>query len=213
MPSAGSLRVSVRFVDPHHIGDQLRRLSAGMEQAAGQAMDVEALRLTKAVRTGIIRQAPAGQKFKPLAASTIAMKKSSKALIDKGDLLASIAMTRVTLARSVVGRFVGVHRTALGKDGRKLANIAEIHEFGTKPYTIPVTPKLRAWWAAMAAKGIFAGRLSKGTKTIRHPGVPARPFMRPPWEAWSKGAEDRLKTALLAALRRTVNRAMLRRRP
>lgn len=212
-PLPAPIRMRVRFDDPHGIAGQIRKMPRIIKNSMELALTKEATALVRAMRAGIRRQAPAGQAFKPLAASTIAMKGSSKALIDKGDLIASIATRNLALARRSIARFVGVHRTALGKDGRNLANIAEIHEFGTKPYTIPVTPKLRAWWAAMAAKGIFAGRLSKGRTAIHHPGVPARPFLRPPFEKWQEGFDDRLNARVLEELQKKIHRDMLRRRP
>ena len=112
-----------------------------------------------------------------------------------------------------IARFVGVHRTAIGKAGQRLANIAEIHEFGTKPYTIPVTPRMRAWFNAMAAQGIFPRRMSAATRVIRHPGIPARPFLRPPFEAWQEGLDDRLSERLLQELQKKIDRQMLRGKP
>jgi hypothetical protein len=206
-----TIRMGARFEDRDHVGAELARLAQAIHGAVSQGIDREALLLSRAIRTGIRTQAPAGQRFTPLAASTIALKGSSKALIDKGDLIASITTTKVRLANRLIARFVGVHRTAIGKAGQRLANIAEIHEFGTKPYTIPVTPKLRGWFNAMAEQGIFPRRMSAATRIIRHPGIPARPFLRPPFEQWSEGAEDRLNAQVLAALRRTVNTRMIRR--
>lgn len=205
--------MKVRFDDPHDISGNLRKMPIIIKNSMERALTKEAMVLVRAIRTGIRTQAPAGQRFKPLAASTIAMKGSSKALIDKGDLLASINTKNLSFGKRSIARFVGVHRTAINKNGHNLANIAEIHEFGTKAYTIPVTPKLRAWWAAMAAKGIFAARLSKNTAVIRHPGVPERPFLRPPFEKWQDGFDDRINALVLVELQKKLDRNMLRRRP
>jgi hypothetical protein len=168
----------------------------------------------RAIRTGIRQQAPAGKAFTPLAASTIMMKGGkSKALIDTGDLIASINTKNLVLARRSIARFVGVHRTALGNgDGRNLANIAEIHEFGTRPYNIPITRRMQRWWDAMVAKGVFSAPLDPRQMWIRHPGVPARPFLRPPFEKWQDGLDERMHAGIQQALQAKINQQMLRRR-
>lgn len=147
--------------------------------------------LVREIKLGIRGQAPGGKAFKPLAVSTKKRKKSSKALIDKGDLLGSVNVTPLPLSAEVAV-FVGVNRGRRSKDGRDLVNIAEIHEFGTRPFMIPVTGKLRAWWRAMYRKGIFSHNLSPRTFILKHPGVPERPFLRPSFDAWKKGANKRV---------------------
>jgi hypothetical protein len=163
-----------------------RRLPEALDRATGKV----ALELAAAIQRGIRSGAPGGQKFKPLAKSTIAMKRSSKALIDHGDLIRSIGARRVAQAGNPVW-FVGVHRSAKDKDGTGLYNLAELHEFGGKPYDIRVTPKMRAWWAYMASKGIFKYRLAASTHIIHHKGMPARPFLRPTFAVWSQDVSKR----------------------
>jgi len=156
-----------------------------------------ALHVAKQIREGVRRGWPeGGDKFKPLAESTKKIKKSSKPLINHGDLLRSINATEVK-----DGWFIGVHKSVNGPDGKPLWNIAEIHEFGTKPFQIPITPKLRRWWMAMVSKGIFTGPLHALQSVISHPGVPARPFLRPVWAKFEKEAEQMWRTLLQQELR------------
>ena len=59
-------------------------------------------------------------------------------------------------------------------------NIGIIHEFGTEPYFIGVTPKLRKFFFYLSIlSGGKIKPLHPGKKFIKHPGVPARPFIRP----------------------------------
>lgn len=156
-----------------------------------QGVPREALRLQSMMREGIRNQAPGGKKFKPLAPSTIAMKGSSKALIDRGDLLRSI---NVNSRRGGLTVFVGVNRRARNRDGQRLANIAEIHEFGTDPYKIEITNRMRFWWLAQAKnnKRWLFGPLKRSTTHINHPGIPERSFIRASYDEWVKDAEQNI---------------------
>jgi hypothetical protein len=135
---------------------------------------------------GIRSQAPGGEDFEPLADSTIDMKGSSKALIDNGDMIRSIGLEDV----GEDGWFVGVNRTAENDEGMPFENLAEIHEFGTEPYRIPITPKMRGFFFALNTKGIFDNPISPDKMFIEHPGVPARPFLRPVFDEFTEDAED-----------------------
>lgn len=155
------------------------------------AVEPEALRLQAMMRQGIRNQAPGGKRFKPLAQSTIDMKRSSKALIDRGDLLRSI---NTDFHGGGLSAFVGVNRKARGRDGEPLANIAEIHEFGTDPYKIPVTNKMRFWWLAQVKnnKRWKFGPLKKSTVEINHPGIPERSFIRASYDEWVQDVEQNI---------------------
>lgn len=168
-----------------------------VDQATGKV----AAELETAIKKGIRSQAPGGKKFKPLAKSTKKMKKSSKALIHHGDLLGSIRTEHTTVS---AGRawFVGVNRTAKGKDGESLMNIAMIHEFGTKPYQIEITPRMRRWWQAMVIKKVFKGTLHPLQEYISHPGIPARPFLGPTYEVWVRTAVQHWQAYVERDLRR-----------
>jgi hypothetical protein len=154
-----------------------------------KAVDWATLRLTTELQRAIVQRMRTKKAFYPLAKSTIKMKKSSKPLIHHGDLLASIKYQPIsgTPGSGKMGYFVGVHRSARGRTGEALANIAEIHEFGTGPYVINVTPKMRGFWFAMFKKKVFKKPLNKKTTQINHPGLPVRSFLRAPYEKWFTG--------------------------
>lgn len=157
----------------------------------------QALRLRVIMVRGIRDQAPGGKPFKPLADSTKEMKGSSKALIDHGDLIRSIGVDEHGGGEIF---FIGVNRNAQKDDGASLYNLAEIHNDGTAPYTIPVTPALRRFWMAMFMKGVFKAPLRGDVRVLNHPGIPARPFIEPSQEEWAKDVERQFTEGLSAAL-------------
>lgn len=118
------------------------------------------------LKKGITDQAPGGREYAALHPFTVKRKGSSKALIRHGDLRNSI--THQVDRNSV---FIGVLRTAKGKDGQALANIAAIHEEGA---VIRITPKMRGY---LWSQGM---RLSPDTRYIV---IPARPTFGPVLEA------------------------------
>lgn len=156
----------------------------------------QAHRLRLITVRGIRDQAPGGEQFKPIADTTEDMKGSSKALIDHGDLLRSIGVDELGGAAF----FIGVNRSAQNDDGDELYNIAEIHESGVPPFAIPVTPKLRRFWMAMFMKGIFKAPLKASTSVIMHGGIPARPYLEPSVEQWSKDVERQFTEGLAKEL-------------
>lgn len=182
------------------------RARAAMDAATMQ----EAQYLRGKIVAGIREQAPGGQPFKPLAPSTLAIRRfkrfrGTKALIVRGDLRNSITAQRTGFASA----FVGVLRTARAKDGRSLVNVAEVQEFGSRPIVVRITPKMRAFLnaalASLNAKGTRgrdkSGRFTKA-KTIRYRGsgtgiaviqIPARPFIRPTVDKYMKPADVRVR--------------------
>lgn len=193
------------------VAQMLARFQKGAPSALRRAILVEANLLRGEMVKGIRDQAPGGQTFAPLADSTIRMKRGkSKALINFGDLIRSVNVTEVGDLRQGGAAFVGVHRTArpYGKAGRarssalgkSLVNIAAIHEYGTRPYQIPVTPRLRRFWFAMYKKGIFKAPLKRSRTVINHPGLRARPFVRPTFAVWRNGLPERIAQRLMEAL-------------
>lgn len=193
------------------VASMLMRFQAKAPSALRQAILKEANDLRAQMVKGVRDQAPGGATFKPLAASTIRMKRGkSKALINYGDLIRSINVTEIGDIRTGGAAFVGVHRTARPKGkagqarasalGKSLVNVAAIHEFGSRPFQIPVTPRLRRFWFAMFKKGIFKKPLKKSRTVINHPGVPARPYIRPTFAAWRVGLAERIAKRLLDAL-------------
>lgn len=120
-----------------------------------------------------------GSRFKPNALTTTLLKRSSSPLIRNADLMGSItSQFEVSLLATSV--FVGVLRTKRARDGQSMANIAAIHEFGTKPFVIPVTDGIRRLFLALFfLTGGAIKPLSARTPVIVHPGHPPRPFIRP----------------------------------
>lgn len=138
---------------------------------------------------GLRSGAPGGQAFQPLAPTTLAIRrlrgaKGTKPLIVHGDLRNSIAVVK-----EGDGVFVGVLRSAKSSGGGSLVNVAAIHEFGSRPIVLKITPKVRALLhAAFRKAGLDAPsgeRPSTGVAVIR---IPPRPFLRPVFDAY--GAPD-----------------------
>ena len=172
-----------------------RRLLAGgpakLKAAVGTALRQEAQLLRKEIVEGITKQAPGGEAIKPPSPLTLAARKmkgrgGTKALIVRGDL-------RNAIAAIVKGdeAFVGVPRKARGKDGQAVIDVAQVQEFGAGPIIIPMTPAMRRFLFALLRK---AGeeRRSDGTgRGVVVVTIPARPFLRPAFERFSKGAQKR----------------------
>jgi phage gpG-like protein len=166
---------------------------ARLKGAIATAVRQEAQLLRKQIVEGITNQAPGGQPFKPLAATTLAARRlrgfgGTKALLRRGDLRGSI-----TVVVEGDEAFVGVSRKARNKSGTPLANIAEIHEFGAGPFIVPMTPRMRRFLFAMLRKagvepGTGHGGGGSGAVVVR---IPPRPFLRPAFEAFKDGAQRR----------------------
>ncbi len=140
VPAQTSIGLKIEIEDAHASLLKLEGIKKALPSAVLKAAGTEAHILRRMIVMGIRRQAPAGKKFQPLAASTKKRKKSSKALIDKGDLIRSITVVRLFGS----AYFVGVHKMHIDKtSGQPIANIAEVHEFGTKDGRIPARPYLR----------------------------------------------------------------------
>ena len=172
-----------------------RKLSAWrtkLPKAADRAAKQQAQRLRTLIVQGIRSGGPGDEEFEPLADSTVDMKGSSKPLIDNGDMIRSIGVEEL----ETDAWFVGVNRQAETEEGMPLENLAEIHEFGTDPYEIQVTQKMRGFFAHMAKKGIFDNMLSPSTMVIQHPGIPARPFLEPAFEEWAEDAEEQFEASV-----------------
>lgn len=174
--------------------DAARRFVSTASRRFREAVDKAVLQEAQFFRTKIVEglreQAPGGQAFAPLAATTLAVRrfrgfKGTKALIVRGDLRNSIAVVK-----QAGGVFVGVLRTAKGKAGQPLVNVAAVHEFGSRPIVLKLTPKARRFLhAAFRSAGLDApagDRPSVGIAVIR---VPARPFLRPVFEKHGQSAD------------------------
>lgn len=110
--------------------------------------------------------------------------KGSKPLVRTGSLRNSISVHKKADAQY----FVGVHRSTQSADGQSMVNIAALHERG--PYVIPITDKMRSYFMFLYVKGVIKKVWPPPGKT--HIFVPARRFAQPTFEAWSKGAPDRI---------------------
>jgi phage gpG-like protein len=171
-----------------------RRILSGASRRVKDAINKAVLQEAQFFRTKIVEGlrsgAPGGQAFQPLATTTLAIRrfrgfKGSKPLIVHGDLRNSIAVVK-----EGDGVFVGVLRTAKSRGGQSLANIAAIHEFGSRAIAVKLTPKMRRFLhAAFRSAGLDApsgDRPSTGIAVIR---IPARPFLRPVFEEHGKPEE------------------------
>jgi hypothetical protein len=143
-----------------------RRLRAAIMRATYQ----EAAWARRQIVEGIKSQAPGGQAFKPHSGLTLLARRlqrfrGSKILIRSGELIKSVV---VEPNGPSMACFVGLKRSARSRDGKRLANLGEIHEYGKK---IAVTPKMRAYFRA-----VFHVSLKPSTRYIV---IPARPFLRP----------------------------------
>jgi hypothetical protein len=172
-----------------------QRMRGAIDRATAQ----EAQLLRRVIVQGLRDQAPGGKAIRPLSPMTIALRKlprkssksgaarrgSTKSLINNGDLLGSVNDRRAGYAWHTVG----VHRGERGRDGRDLVNIAAIHEYGTRKYTITVTPKMHRFSIFLMMQGVLKAPWPVG-KVLQHQ-VPARPFLRPGYNQWGEDADER----------------------
>ncbi|MBU1483188.1 MAG: hypothetical protein KKH12_16110 [Gammaproteobacteria bacterium] len=162
----------------------------------------EAQRIRVEVLRGLRNGGSQGTQFKQLSPLTIASRRLSgfrgmKPLLKSGEMRNSISVImRGTDA------FIGVPRSTAG--GEKLVRLAEVHEFGSKPRVIPITPKMRAFLAIMlkrAPKGTTGSGRGGGRAGVIVVQTPARPFLRPAFEKWKRsGVERRFIRGVLSDL-------------
>ena len=161
----------------------------GGKKFAG-AIDKALLAEAHELRKEIVLQIRSQEGFVALSPWTVAKRKllrrgGTKALIQRGDLLGSIGVVK---AGDEV--FVGVPRSVA--NGEKLVRLAEVHEFGTDPIIIPITPGMRRIIALIAKKlGRNTGTRGAGSGAIVVQ-IPARPFIRPAFERWKIGVRERM---------------------
>lgn len=160
----------------------LATASPKLRMALDRATLQEAHFMRGKIIEGLVSQAPGGKTFKPISNATLAIRKfkrfsGTKALLVRGDLKNSISVKRES-----DGCFVGILRTARGRGGAPIANVAELNEFGSRPIVIPVTPKMKAFLAAAFRRGgggsggTGGGGGGLGVIVVQ---IPARPFIRP----------------------------------
>ena len=170
-----------------------RLLASGprkLKAAVGTALRQEAQDLRKEIVQGITNQAPGGEEIKPLSPLTIAARKyggfkGTKALIRRADLRNAIA----AIVRGDAA-FVGVPRKARGENGKSMVDVAKLNEYGSEPIVIPMTARMRRYLFALlrSAGKKPTGGSGKGVVVTQ---IPARPFLRPAFERFKKGARRR----------------------
>ena len=173
-----------------------------LKAAIGLALRQEAEALRREVVQGLTRQAPGGSPLAPPKETTLATRRlkgfgGSKSLIVRADLRNGVA----AIVRGDEA-FVGVPRTARGKDGQSLTKIAEVQEFGSAPIVIPMTDAMRRFVFAVlreAGEPVSSGGGGGSGRGVVVVQVPARPFLRPAFEKFKPGAQRRF-LARVAAL-------------
>lgn len=174
---------------------------ARLKTAIGKATRQEAELLRSQIVQGITDQAPGGEGFKPLSPLTLAARKhagfgGTKALLVRADLRNAIAV----IMRGDEA-FVGVPRKARGSDGRSLADVAQLNEFGSDPILIPITPKMRRLLHALRREaGLTGSSGSGGGKGVVVVEIPPRPFLRPVFKKFVAGAQRRFLRRVAAEL-------------
>ena len=168
------------------------------KEAKKKALLLEAHFFRAKIIEGLGAQAPAGKAFKPLAPSTIAMRKflgfkGTKALLRRGDLRNSIVVH--DLGEEV---FVGILRQAKTRDGQPLIDVAKLNEYGSKPIVIKITPKMAALLhmafrkAGGAMNRMGPPRASTGVIVVK---IPARPFLARVFEKYGGNEEAQRRYA------------------
>jgi hypothetical protein len=168
-------------------------------QALGAGFRAEAKFLKKILVDGIKSQSPGGKDFKPLSATTLAVRKflgirGTKALIRTQSMIKEIRVTPFGRAGSFkYAVFVGILANAIGADGRSAFKKMVLSEFGGPPVIIPITPKMRAFLHAALGNVRALRKLgppsNKGFLIVK---VPARPVFAPVWNVWGRTSAARI---------------------
>lgn len=183
----------------------LGRIGARTKGALELSVRREALLAEREMKKGIAEQAPGGKTFKALSEWTLIKRKAqgfrgSKALIRRGDLRRSIK----TVGPVGGAFFTGVLRTARGRAGQPLVNVARVHEFGAT-IVLNVDKRgrkggtVRQYFWALVKKGLLQKPLKESTKFLVVT-VPPRPFIRPVFEKLTPGREARMTQTIAGAL-------------
>jgi hypothetical protein len=160
-----------------------------IKRAARLAMRRQAQFARRMIVQGITRQAPGGDKFKPLSPTTLAIRqlrgfRGKKALIVRADLRNS-----VTVKTTPEGAFIGILKGARSRDGSRLVNVGLVHEEG-RTFIMRVTPKMLALLhKAFREAGIDGGggggmKGSTASGSILIIKIPARPFIKPVFDKY-----------------------------
>lgn len=168
----------------------LRGSSTRLKAAVGKAIRQEAHLLRSEIVQGLTKQAPGGEPLAQPSPLTLAARElkgrgGSKALLVKGDLRNS-----VTVIVKGDEAFVGVSRKARTDSGEALVDVAEVQEFGKGPIIVPMTPAMRRFLFALLRKAEQEPRGGSGRGVVVI-NIPARPFLRPAFKKFSRGAQAR----------------------
>ena len=183
--------------------EEYKQMVAGVNLAVTTMLARESAMLSNNIKGGLIDQRPGGQPITPISKATIILrgirKKNkgqggTKALIDSGSMVNAVTSRK----KSKYHYTAGVHRNARGKGGKKLANIAAIHEYGTRVYTITVTEKMRRFSFVLMRFGLLHAPWRVGKKLKKR--IEARPWLNPTTERWEKNADERFTNGLAAIL-------------
>ena len=155
-------------------------------RAFDRALLQEAQFFRKKIIQGLTRGAPGGRRFQKLAKSTLRSRRfkgfrGRKPLIRTAELRNS-----VTVVKKREGVFVGVLKAARGKDGRKLFDIALLHEKGSRPIVIRITPKMQRLLAVMFGGRRGLKKSAAGVQGIIIVQIPARPFLAPVFKRFAR---------------------------
>lgn len=161
----------------------------------------------------IMRKTMSSGKFKKNAALTIAIKGSTKPLIDHADMFASVTHALAPSGREV---FIGILHTAKSRDGRSLTNLGlHLHE-GVK---IPVTERMRRlfFYLALASEGTISPSELTGRAAVlfrrnqnwlpldaktTHIVIPSRPWIRRAFK--NRGFHAKFRIELTNAVKRAI---------
>lgn len=162
------------------------------QRASEKAIIKEVHRLRRIIVEAFNRGGPDGARWQRLSPMTNLVSRAygkgdRKPLLDTGDLRNSIQVTQ-----EGDGWFVGVHRNVKGKSGKKIIDIAELHENGAGPFRINVTDKMRKYflWLNKKTGGqIKPLKLSTSFIVVK---IPARPFIGPVWEKEKNNSEKNI---------------------
>lgn len=176
----------------------LARAPRDFAEAKKKALLQEAQMFRTKIIEGLREQAPGGRTFKPLAPSTIAMRKflgfkGTKALLRRGDLRNAIVVHEI--GEDV---FVGIMRQAKARDGQPMIDIAKLNEYGSRPIVIKITPRMSAFLhMAFRKSGGFGNRMGPprartGVLVVQ---IPAHPFLAPVFEKYGATEEAQRRYA------------------
>ncbi len=182
-----------RFGDWGVALDIVNTMERDFRAAATSAAVEEGHFLRKMIVEGIRNGAPGGKAFLPLAPTTLAVRavtgfKGTKPLIRKGDLRNAIVVKH---ENGVV--FIGVLRSARGRRGQSIANIADLMENGSRPIVIRLTPRARRFLfmalrrAGLAGAGGHHDKRGTGIAIVQ---IPPRPFFAPVFEQYASNREQ-----------------------